>query len=76
MQSKKDSLKEALINIAIGYCINVGCSIAVLPLILGKPVAFMDNVYYGLFMTLVSVGRQYLVRRWHVKKELIKCQIA
>lgn len=62
-QTKRGSFYEALINVAIGFGINYGDNLVILPLF-GFHVSLVDNFYIGLFYTVVSVARSYVVRRW------------
>lgn len=63
MQSRLDSLVEAFINVLIGYWISFTANAVVLPLV-GLPVSWKQNLAIGGFMTIVSVARQYTIRRW------------
>lgn len=63
MQSRLDSLVEALINVVIGYWISFIANAVVLPLV-GLNVSIKQNLLIGFFMTFVSVGRSYFIRRW------------
>lgn len=62
-QTKRGSFYEALINVAIGFGINYGANLVILPLF-GFHVSLVDNFYIGLLYTVVSVARSYVVRRW------------
>lgn len=62
-QTRMESLVEAFINILIGYWISFVANAIVLPLV-GLPVSWKQNLMIGFFMTFVSVGRQYIIRRW------------
>lgn len=53
---------EALTNIAIGFGISTAANIVVLPWF-GLHPSFGDAIGIGLAMTVVSVVRQYLLRR-------------
>lgn len=63
MQTRLESLIEALINIALGYWISFIANAVILPLV-GINVSIKQNLMIGFFMTFVSVGRQYAIRRW------------
>ena len=67
MQTKIGSFLEACANIAVGYTINVTGNFIVLPL-LGYDVTLRDNLVIGVFFTFVSLGRQYIIRRWFNKR--------
>ena len=62
MQSKKYSFYETLTNIAVGYLIAVGAQIAIFP-VFGIHIPVQDNFLMGLFFTVVSLVRQYILRR-------------
>lgn len=62
MQTRKQSLVEAIANVLIGYFVAVGAQIVFFPL-LGYEVRLRDNFIIGLLFTVVSIVRSYLVRR-------------
>lgn len=62
-QTRLESLAEAFINVLIGFWISFIANAIVLPLV-GLPVSISQNLMIGFFMTFVSVGRQYVIRRW------------
>ena len=61
-QSRRMSLVESLINVAIGYFVAVATQIAVFPLF-GLEVSLSDNLAIGGLFTVVSIVRSYAVRR-------------
>ena len=61
-QSRRMSLVESLINVAIGYVVAVATQIAVFPLF-GLEVSLLDNLAIGGLFTVVSIVRSYAVRR-------------
>lgn len=63
MQSRLESLIEAILNCMIGFGISFLANAVVLPLV-GLPVTISQNVIIGLALTVVSVARQYALRRW------------
>lgn len=65
-QSKSRSWKEAWVNIAIGYSINFIANLVVFPMF-GYNISIADNIVIGLVFTVISVVRQYVVRRWFNK---------
>jgi hypothetical protein len=67
MQTKKQSLIESLINILIGYFVSIGSQIVIFPQF-GIEVSIKDNFCIGLYFTIVSIIRSYLVRRFFNKK--------
>lgn len=62
-QTKLESLIEAIINTIIGFCISFVANAVLLPLV-GLPVTVSQNILIGLGMTVVSVARQFFIRRW------------
>ena len=62
-QTRIGSLIEAAVNILIGFAINFTANLIILPLF-GFDVTISDNFKIGLLFTIVSVARQYVVRRW------------
>jgi hypothetical protein len=67
-QSKERSLKEVLINIAIGYSINYAANIIIFPAF-GYNLSWHDNLWIGLIFTAISLIRQYCIRRWFSKND-------
>ena len=63
MQTRLESLVEAVINCVIGYGISFMANAILLPLV-GLPVSIKQNLLIGAGMTVVSVARQYAIRRW------------
>lgn len=62
-QSKTGSLVEALTNVAIGYSINLGANMVVLPAF-GYRVTLHDAIGIGIVFTVISIVRSYVLRRW------------
>ena len=65
-QSKARSWGEAWTNIVIGYAINFVANLVVFPLF-GYDISVADNILIGLVFTVISVCRQYVVRRYFNK---------
>jgi hypothetical protein len=63
MQSKTGSLVESLVNTAIGFGINFGANLVILPWF-GFEIKPMQALYMGVVFTVISVVRGYLVRRF------------
>lgn len=71
IQSKRNSLLEAITNTAIGYGINLFGQMIIFP-IFGLHASLKQNVGIGLAFTGVSVARQYIIRRWFtVRTEVV-----
>jgi len=62
MQSKKFSFIESLSNVAIGYFVSLLSQILVFP-IFDIHVDLKTNIYIGLFFTVISIIRSYILRR-------------
>ena len=67
VQSRKNSFIESLTNVAIGYVIAFISQLVIFP-IYGGTFTFEQNLYIGLWFTLVNVVRSYIIRRWFTKK--------
>lgn len=63
-QTRKGSLAEALINVAIGFGINFAANLVVLPLFGFASLTLQNNFLIGLIYTAISVVRSYAIRRW------------
>lgn len=70
-QSKRASMAEAFVNVAIGYGISVGANMIVLPAF-GYHVNVGQAAGMGLIFTVISIVRSYALRRvfnrLHVRK--------
>lgn len=62
-QTRKQSLLEATTSVFIGYLVSLLAQMLILPLY-GVYVSFTDNLFIGLWFTVISVIRSYAVRRW------------
>ena len=67
MQTKYQSLVESLINILIGYLTALLSQVLIFPLF-DIDVSFQDNLLIGLYFTIISLLRSYLVRRYFNKR--------
>ena len=67
MQTKTQSLIESCINILIGYFVALLSQVVIFPLF-NIHVSLGDNLLIGLYFTVVSLFRSYLVRRFFNKK--------
>ncbi len=68
MQTKKQSLYEALINVGIGYTISLVSLFLIFPL-LGIESSTANNVLISLYFTVISILRGYFLRRFFNKKQ-------
>lgn len=67
MQTKTHSFIESLINVIIGYVVALLSQIVVFPMF-GIYVPLSDNLMIGLWFTLISIVRSYVVRRYFNNK--------
>jgi hypothetical protein len=62
-QSRRSSIIEAWMNVAIGLSINWLANFAILPLI-GAHFTAGQNFWMGCIYTAISVVRSFVIRRW------------
>jgi len=62
-QSRLSSLYEAILNIVVGFVINFAANFLILPLV-GFHITASQNLFIGVLYTVVSLVRQYTIRRW------------
>jgi hypothetical protein len=62
-QTRRGSLVEALINVAIGYGVNMLANALIFPWF-GWHITFKQNLLMGVFYTAISIARSYAIRRW------------
>lgn len=67
MQSKIQSLIESIVNILIGYFTALFSQLLVFPLF-DINIPLSDNLLIGLYFTIISLVRSYLVRRYFATK--------
>lgn len=63
MQTRLGSLAEAWVNIAVGFSINYSANLVILPLF-GFAVTLGQAFWIGVIFTVISLVRQYVLRRW------------
>ena len=68
MQTKRQSLKEAITNILIGYLTALLSQIVVFPLF-DILVPLSDNLLIGAYFTIISLVRSYIIRRYYENKK-------
>ena len=66
MQTKKQSLIESIVNILIGYFTALFSQLLIFPLF-DIDIPIQDNLLIGLYFTLISLSRSYLIRRYFNK---------
>ena len=62
-QTKKQSIIESITNVAIGYCVALISQIIIFPFF-DIDVTVKDNIYIGLWFTVISIIRSYALRRF------------
>lgn len=62
-QTRKHSMLESITNVVIGYFVALASQLAIFPLF-GINVTFRENLLIGLYFTVISIIRSYLLRRW------------
>lgn len=63
-QTRKGSWSEVALNIAVGYSVNFFANMLILPLVGLKGLTWKNNLGMGVLFTVVSIVRQYVIRRW------------
>jgi hypothetical protein len=66
-QTRAKSMLEVVVNIAIGYTINLGAQLLIFPMF-GIDIPLRDNIGIGMAFTVISLTRSYLIRRWFNKE--------
>lgn len=61
-QTRSTSLIKALVSIAVGFGLSIACQAIVLPM-LGVEIPWKANFDFALFMTAVSIARQFILER-------------
>lgn len=61
-QTRKASLVESFLNVAIGYGIALASQIIVFPWF-GINIPLSSNIAIGVIFTVVSIGRSFAIRR-------------
>jgi hypothetical protein len=62
MQSRRQSLIEAIANVVVGYALAVLTQIVVFPWF-GLQIPFRDNLAIGAMFVMISLLRSYALRR-------------
>jgi membrane protein CcdC involved in cytochrome C biogenesis len=63
-QSWLGSIAEAKANIVIGFALNYGVNLAILPVLWDPASPKLSAFKIGLVFTVVSMVRQLVLRRW------------
>ena len=64
MQTPKQSFIEAVMNVLVGYGIAVTSQIIIFPWY-GVSLPLGDNLLIGVWFTIISLVRSYLIRRFY-----------
>lgn len=67
MQSRKQSFIESITNVLFGLIISIAATFIIFPLV-GIKSTPTQNIMSNLGFTIVSILRQYLIRRYFNKK--------
>lgn len=62
-QTRRQSAREAGVNVAIGYGVATVANMAILPA-LGYPVTLAQSAWVAAVYVVLGFVRSYLVRRW------------
>ncbi len=68
MQTKKQSFIESLVNVSIGFCITMVSLHIIFP-ILGIENNSGKNIILTIYLTVLSVLRNYVLRRYFNRKQ-------
>lgn len=61
-QSRRMSMVESIGNVVIGYLVAIASQILIFPFF-GIQVSLGENLMIGLFFTVISIVRSYVLRR-------------
>ena len=62
-RTRLGSLIESLMNIAIGYGVALASQLVIFPLF-DIHIPLSSNLWIGLWFTIISLVRSYVIRRW------------
>ena len=62
-QTRKHSFIESCVNIIVGFIVSLVSQIVIFPLF-NIHIEFKDNILIGLYFTVISIVRSYLLRRY------------
>lgn len=62
MQKKTHSLIESISNVIVGYFVALLSQIIIFP-VFGIHATIQDNIIIGLWFTVISICRSYIMRR-------------
>ncbi len=67
MQSKWHSVVESMSNVAVGYGVALASQIIIFPFY-DIDISLQDNIAIGVWFTLISLVRSYVIRRYFTKR--------
>jgi len=67
MQSKWHSVIESLTNVAVGYGVALASQLLIFPFY-DIDISLQDNIAIGVWFTLISLVRSYVIRRYFTKR--------
>jgi hypothetical protein len=67
MQSRWHSAIESLTNVAIGYGVALASQLLIFPFY-DIDISLQDNIAIGVWFTLISLVRSYVIRRYFTKR--------
>jgi len=67
MQSRWHSVVESLTNVAIGYGVALASQLLIFPFY-DIDISLQDNIAIGVWFTLISLVRSYVIRRYFTKR--------
>ena len=56
-------MAESITNVLIGYFVALASQMAIFPMF-GVYLPFRDNILIGLYFTVISIVRSYMLRRY------------
>jgi len=63
VQTRLSSFYESLINTLIGYSVALASQLLIFPMV-GIHIPLTTNMWIGLWFTVISLIRSYVIRRW------------
>lgn len=70
MQTRQQSLFEAVMNVVVGLGVSMALNFAVFPLF-GWVISLQQNLMLGVIYTVVSIVRSYCLRRYFNRKHSV-----
>ena len=62
-QTRRHSFFESISNVLVGYGVAIASQIVIFPMY-GIHIPIQQNLTMGLWFTLISIVRSYVLRRW------------